>query len=195
MGNTWVLWMNVEKMGFPDGSFDVVLGGFMGWDYCFDFVHNAFTGSDVRMREIARVSREGGQVWICAWERQADLDWMEEMFIRHLPSIVSDPEFIERYPIGYSRENATGYDTIMKNAGLKNIEIFKETADFVSTDEEAWWEEIQNLGWKRFTRKVDAEGSNDPRKFKEHVWEELQRNKHADGIHFTKSVLFAHGVK
>lgn len=187
--------MNAENIGFENGSFDVALCGFIGWDYCFDFVRNEFTRPDTRTREIARVLRDGGQIWISQWERQEDLDWMEEIFIRHFPAVEFDREFIRRRPIGYSRENADAYVTILKTAGFKEIEIFKEKAEFVSADEEAWWEQIGHLGWSSFFKRTGDFGSTHLEQFREDVFEDLRSHKHANGIHFTKSVLFAKGER
>ena len=187
--------MNADNLGFQDGSFDSVLCGFVGWDYCFDFALGKFTGPDPRVKEISRVLRDDGRVWISAWEKQDDLDWMEKIFVRHWPSILSDREFTEHRPIGYSRESAEGYDIILKSAGFKNIEILHEKADLVSTDEQEWWEQVRRLGWERYFKRIENEGPGKLPRFKEAVFEDLEHHKHMDGIHFTKSVLFASGTK
>ena len=187
--------MNAENMGLQDSSFDVVLCGFMGWDYCFDFARGEFKRADARMKEIWRVSRAGGQVWISAWEKQGDLDWIEGTLVRYLPSILSDREFIEDRPIGYSRENAAGYDIILRNAGFKDIDILHEKAEFVSAGEEEWWELMNNLGWRRYLAKLENVGAEKLQRIKEALFKDLQSHKRADGIHFTKSVLFATGSK
>jgi len=36
LDNVSAFLMNAEEMDFPDGSFDLALSGFMGWDYCYD---------------------------------------------------------------------------------------------------------------------------------------------------------------
>lgn len=193
--NAAVLHMNAENMGVPSGAFDFALCGFMGWDYCFDFSCGEFTAPDTRMGELWRVLRPGGRVGISTWERQEDLDWMEETFTRHYPSILPDCEFIASRPIGYSRENATGYVTILQSAGFEDIKIFQEQATFVSADEEAWWEQMQSLGWNRFFERVKAEGADRLQRLKADVFEDLEPYKQADGIHFTKAVAFVFGRK
>ena len=187
--------MNAESMGLPDSSFDVVLSGFMGWDYCFDFARGEFKRADARMKEIWRVLRAGGRVWISAWEEQGDLDWMEETLIRYLPPILSDREFIEHRPIGYSRENAAGYDIVLRGAGFKDIDILHEKAEFVSAGEEEWWDLMNDLGWRRYLAKMENVGDERLRRVKEALFKDLESHKRADGIHFTKSVLFATGIK
>jgi SAM-dependent methyltransferase len=187
--------MNAESMGLQDSSFDVVLCGFMGWDYGFDFARGEFKRADARMKEIWRVLRAGGRVWISAWEEQGDLDWMEETLVRYLPSILSDQEFVEDRPIGYSKENAAGYDIILQSAGFKDISILHEKAEFVSAGEEAWWEQMSILGWGRYLAKMENGGAERLQRIKEAVFKGLERYKRADGIHFEKSVLFATGIK
>ena len=188
--------MNAESMGLQDSSFDVALCGFMGWDYCFDFALGQFKRADARMKEIWRVLRAGGRVWISAWEEQGDLDWMEETLVRYLPFILSDREFIEHRPIGYSRENAAGYDIILRNAGFRGINILHEQAEFVSASEEEWWEMVNSLAaWRRYLARIENGGTERLQRIKEALFKDLQSHKRADGIHFTKSVLFATGIK
>jgi SAM-dependent methyltransferase len=187
--------MNAESMGLQDSSFDVVLCGFMGWNYCFDFARGEFKQADARMKEIWRVLRAGGRVWISAWEAQDDLDWMEETLVRYLPSILSDREFIEHRPIGYSRESAAGYDIILRGAGFKDINTLHEKAEFVSAGEEEWWEQMSNLGWRRYLSKIENGGAERLHRLQQALFKDLERHKRADGIHFVKSVLFATGSK
>lgn len=139
--------------------------------------------------------KAGRRVWISAWEKQGDLDWMEETLVRYLPSILSDREFIEHRPIGYSKESAAGYDIILRNAGFKDIDILHEKAEFVSAGEEEWWEQMNNSGWRRYLAKMENVGAERLQRIKEALFKDLQCHKRADGIHFTKSVLFATGSK
>ena len=197
--------MNAGNIGFPEGSFDFVLAGFVGWDYCFDFLRCEFTASDIRMGEIYRVLKDDGQVFINSWEQQGDLDWIEEAIIRHYPAILDDGEFIRRRPIGYSRENATGYEKILRSAGFTKIEFRQEVVDCVSRDEEEWWEQIRNLGWGRFfTATVDQISGNQGSRqqaqnrlevLKPAILADLRHRKQADGYHFDKRVLFVAGKK
>ena len=193
--NAHVLQMDAEHIGFKDGTFEAALCGFLGWDYCFDFVRNEFTRPDTRSLEIARVLKKGGQIWISQWTRQENLDWMEERFIRTYPAVEHDAEFVRRRPIGYSRENADAYVKILKNAGYEKIEIRTETTDLVAAHEDAWWREVGRLGWSGFLKRVQEFGSTPVDVFKESVFKNLQSHRQPDGIHFTKTVNFARGEK
>ncbi|TES91169.1 MAG: methyltransferase domain-containing protein [Anaerolineales bacterium] len=194
--NAFISEMNAEKMGFEDTSFDFVLAGFMGWDYCYDFQRGEFTAPDTRMAEIFRVIKDGGRVVMCTWEKQSDIEWMRDEFSRHLPGYVADHEKAEgELPLVYSKETSDGYREILKSAGFKDIEIIPEEETFVNTDEEAWWEMMGRVGWQRHFEKAEEMGDDKLSGFKAAVFEDLQSRKHDDGIHFTKAVAFAMGRK
>jgi hypothetical protein len=120
---------------------------------------------------------------------------MEEAFIRHFPAILQDRAFIERRPIGMANENAAGYEIILQSAGFGDIEFVTERAEFVSTDEEEWWRQMQAVGWASILEKIEKHGAGQLQRIKETIFKDLQRYKQADGIHFTKSVFFVSGVK
>jgi SAM-dependent methyltransferase len=187
--------MNAEDLGFPEASFDFVLSGFMGWYDCFDFIHGRFTRPNKKSKEIWRVLKDGGRVVICSWDRQDDLRWMEDAFIRNFPALAEDKDYIEERPIGMANENTEGYHLILKDAGFKNIEVFNERAEFVSASEEVWWEQMRAVGWHRFFKKVGCNGAETLTKIKESIFRELQTHKRPDGIYFMKSVFIISGRK
>jgi len=195
VGNIAVLFTNARKLGFPAGSFDIALCGFMGWDDCFDFVHIKFTQPDTKATEIWRVLKDEGRIVCCSWEAQEDLAWMEEVMLRHYPALLQDGEYLQHRPIGMAYEKAQGYEIILRSAGFKNIEVSRETAEFVSTDEEEWWQQMQYIGWDIFFEKMSFEDEHKPQRIKEAILSDLQSHKQLDGIHFTKSIFFASGVK
>ena len=188
--------MNAENLGFEDDSFDIALCGFVGWDYCYDFIICDFTGPDTRSREIWRVLREGGNICISSWEYQEDIEWLATIFTQHYPSISAEnvQDGIRR-PLVYSKETPAGYRAILDNAGFKEIMIFREKAEFVSVDEESWWEQMRRLGWYRYFDKIEALGMDKLKRFKEVVFESLQEHRIADGFRFNKQVFFATGKK
>jgi SAM-dependent methyltransferase len=193
--------MNAEDLDFPDGSFDLALCGFMGWDYCYDFVLDEFTGPDTRMQEICRVLRDGGRVGFSIWERQEDIEWLEATFLWHFPSLAPEADRTARgvrRETVYSRESAKGYVQILRRAGFRDVEIVSETADCVSAGteaKEAWWEQMRSVGWDRPFEQVASLGSDRLPGFKEAVFRALERHMRADGIHFAKSVSFVFGTK
>jgi SAM-dependent methyltransferase len=181
--------MNAKNLGFPTGSFDLALCGFMGWDDCFDFVNFKFTQPEMKAKEIWRVLRDGGKFVCCSWEVQEDLAWMEDAILRRYPAILEDREYLERRPIGMAYEKADGCEIIFRCAGFRDIEVFKESMTFVSTDEEEWWRQMQNIGWDSLIRKIGCGETGELRRVKEAIFRDLQPYKRSDGIHFEKVVF------
>jgi ubiquinone/menaquinone biosynthesis C-methylase UbiE len=184
--------MNAKDLGFPAGTFDIALCGFMGWDDCFDFIRFEFTQPDTKASEIRRVLKDGGRFVCCSWEEQEDLAWMEETIQRHYPAILQDDEYLERRPIGMAYEKAEGYEIIMQNAGFQRVDVSKETMTFVSTDEEEWWRQMLHLGWDSLIEKIET---GELQRVKEAIFQDLQSHKEADGLHFRKVVFFITAVK
>ena len=188
--------MDASNLGFVNGLFDRVLCGFVGWDYCFDFVRLEFTGPDTRLAEISRVLTAGARVGISAWARQEDLDWLGEQFRRYLSAYVADQEKeMGSVMTAYSKENAKGLERVLGEGGFQDIEIATETAEFVSTDEEEWWWQVWGAGWREHIDRVVRTDADKLKQFKERIFEGLQQHKHDDGVHFSKTVLFAFGTK
>lgn len=190
-----MLFTNARSLGFPTGSFDVVICGFMGWDDCFDFAQGEFTRPDTKATEIWRVLRDGGRFVCCSWDVQEGVSWMEEAVIRHHPAILEDCGYLERRPIGMAYEKAEGYEKIIQSAGFREIEIHKEAMTFVSTDEEEWWRQMQHLGWDSIFEKIENDRTGQLQRIKQAIFKDLQHQKQADGIHFHKVVFFVSAVK
>jgi ubiquinone/menaquinone biosynthesis C-methylase UbiE len=167
----------------------------MGWYDCFDFSKGEFTQPDTRASEIRRVLKEGGMFVVCSWEIQEDVSWMEDEMIRHYPAILNDPQYLEQRPIGMAYEKAEGYEIILRNAGFRDIEIDREEATFISTDEEEWWRQMLSVGWESLIENIKRRGIDDLERVKGAIFEDLQHYKHHDGIRFNKTVFFLCGNK
>ena len=187
--------MNARHLGLRTGTFDVTLCGFMGWYDCFDFTQLKFTQPDTKAREIWRVLRDGGRFVCCSWEEQQDLRWMEEAILRHYPAILEDSEYLRRRPIGMAYEKAEGYEIILRAAGFKDLGISSESMTFVSTDEEEWWRQMEQVGWDSLIRKIESGGAERLQRVKEAILADLASYRQEDGIHFDKVVFFVCGTK
>ena len=88
--------MDAGYLGLLPDHFDVILSGFMGWNYCFDFVRNRFRSPDIRMKEIQRVLRSGGQVLISSWAFQEEIEWLVKTFRKNIQRYA--PGFVNLYP-------------------------------------------------------------------------------------------------
>ena len=182
-------------MGFSESTFDIILCGFMGWDDCFDFSSNIFTRPDTKITEIYRLLRRGGRFVCCSWESQQDLAWMEAAMLRHHPSLIDDADYIQHRPVGMSYENAPGYELILRSAGFVDIQVLSITADFISTDEDEWWRQMDSVGWGVFFKKLTMENACRFLEIKQAIVDDLQQFKHEDGICFSKTAFFVSGVK
>lgn len=184
--------MNARNLGFQVGTFDIALCGFMGWSDCFDFENFRFTRPDTKAPEIRRVLRDGGMFLCCAWEKQEDISWMENAVLRHYPEILENQLYHEQRPIGMSYENAQGYEMIFRSAGFGYIGITRSTMTFASIDEEEWWWQMQQLGWKPV---LEGIGNDVLQDLKDAIFEDLQSHKVGDGFHFEKTAFFVWGFK
>ncbi len=120
---------------------------------------------------------------------------MEAAFIRHNPAILEDREYLAWRPIGMAYEKAQGYEIILRSAGFREITISTETMTFVSTDEEEWWRQMQQIGWDSILENIGKRDADQVQRIKAAIFTDLQAYKHADGIHFDKEVFFVRGVK
>ena len=194
--HTMLAQMDAAELGFKNGLFDHVLCGFVGWDYCFDFFEMEFTGPDTRLAECTRVLKDRGRVGISSWQSQEDLDWLGEQFQRCFPAYVADQEKeMGSVMTVYSKENTKGLEKILREGDYQDIEISAETAEFVSMNEEEWWRQVWGAGWWEHIDRMARMDADKLKQFKDQVFENLQQYKQIDGIHFSKTVLFAFGKK
>jgi len=178
--------MDAAFLGFPSETYDVVLGNFVGWDYCFDFSRMEFTSPDLRMAEIMRVLKPGGQVGLSFWIDQSDIEWIVETFSRYLP----ENDKLKDDPItSYGKENPEGYQVILRTGGFQNIQIHAETTSFTSPDTDTWWRQMRQAVSDYFQELPELEG------FKEQVLKDVIQFQSIQGIHFNKTVGYAFGIK
>lgn len=188
--------MDAGGLALASDQFDFILSGFMGWNYCFDFVHNQFRCPDIRMREILRVLRSGGQVLISTWAFQEEIEWLVEIFRKYLKRFA--PDFANQYPedhFPYSKETPEGFELIYKSAGFTDIEISTEQVNFVSPNEDTWWEQMRRVGWRRYFAALNQYSSEKYDRVKAGIYEILKSQKQKDGIIFSKIVIYAKARK
>ena len=137
----------------------------------------------------------------CVGTTQLPVRWHTSVPVRCLTSATRTLAHLQFWdgrglgPAVYSRETATGYQTVLESAGFKEIEIFREQADFVSSDEETWWRMMKNVGWREYVEIVKRQDEARLEAFKKQVFKNLQQFKDKDGIHFGKRVIIASAGK
>ena len=176
--------MDADNQGFPSESFDVVLGNFVGWDYCFDFDRLEFTAPNIRMAEIRRVLTPGGQVGIGTWIIQEDIDWLGDVFRRYLTEKTNGKRIK-----AYGKENPKGYEIILSNSGFGNICVEIEKTTFLSPDKETWWRQMKQAAKAYFHEMPEIE------KFKGQIFKDLTHFQSPKGIQFGKTVAYVFGSR
>lgn len=170
--NAKVIQTDARTLIFKDNMFDAVLSG-------FSFLYST-------MEEIRRVLKEGGQFGLTTWKTLEDMEWMASFLRRYMP--VNSKEV-------YHQDTTEGLRNLLDNAGFKNVTVLTEKKEFAYVNEEQWWEDMNNSGWRDHLEKIENVRPGNLEKFKKEAFERLQVYKHADGIHFTAVVLFAFGIK
>jgi ubiquinone/menaquinone biosynthesis C-methylase UbiE len=192
--NAKVLLMDAEKMAFTDSSFDFVIAGLIGWDDCYDFESCGLKNRDRKLEEILRVLKHGGRVGFTGWTAQEDGDWMEELVRRCLPSgSFNDEGNRPSVPDVFSKETFKGWQKLLSSLGLKDIRVAEETGEFTYRDEEGWWKEMLDAGWKNHVEKIEKAGLLEA--LRNEAARLLQRYRDSKGVHFRRSVVFALGTK
>jgi len=186
LSNVGFAQMDATYLGFPSETFDVVLGNFVGWDDLYDFVNMEFLSPDLRMAEILRVLKSGGQVGIGFWIEQSDIEWLIHAFKEKLPPCKA----LSCYPLtSYSRESLQGNQIILRTAGFHDVKIHVVTTTFVSPDLDTWWKQMKQVVGDYFKEIPELEG------LKDYILIEVSQYQTSKGICFDKTVGFAFGVK
>jgi SAM-dependent methyltransferase len=189
-----VVRMDARDMDFEDASFDVVLSGFVGWADVFDFERCEYVARDKKIEQISRVLKGGGRFGRSAWALQEDNEWMGELLNHHLSSDGTGGD--GRIPLWrYSKETAQGMTSILDEAGFRDVRVVAEEAEFVYQDEGEWLAVMGDYGWSSYLEQARSLPPDKRRRFEEDVLAKLSERKDADGIHYTRKVLFALGTK
>jgi ubiquinone/menaquinone biosynthesis C-methylase UbiE len=194
IANAKVLLMDAENMTFTDSSFDIVIAGLIGWNDCYDFESCEFKRRDKKLEEILRVLKDGGRVGFTGWVSQEDGDWIRELVSKYLPSdSVNGEEKRLSAPDAFSKETSRGWQKLLLSLGLKEIRVSEETAEFTYRDEEEWWKEMLDAGWKDHVERIEKAGLL--KRFRNETSGLLHKHKDSKGVHFKRSVVFALGTK
>ena len=109
--------------------------------------------------------------------------------------LTSEPGNTDRRPRVYSMDTVESLEDVLDKAGFRDILVLREDQAFLFRDEEEWWRVMERSGWQNHLARIQSLGSGVLEKLKGDARAMLQNHQDADGIHFTRSVLFAFGAK
>jgi ubiquinone/menaquinone biosynthesis C-methylase UbiE len=191
--NAEIRQMDAEYLKFANQTFDVVLIGFAIF---------FFPQLDHALSEFYRVLKPAGRIaWTTFHERSTDeWAWFGDLVDSYLDS--ADDESVEEDAIAESEEPEPVFDTvegveaIMTSAGFTDVVVESETADFIYSDEEEFWDTLYSHGMRASLERIEKiHGQDGLERFKNELFVHLQRTKGADGIHQGLPVLYTVGAK
>lgn len=179
--NAEVQRMDAEKLAFPDGSFDIVLGGF-----CVFFFHDP----EKALGGFNRVLRPGGKLALSTWGEYEDRDWARE----------TAKKYCESNPL--AEMTARRFDTpdalagILERAGFFNIAVREETKDFLYGTPEEWWQTQYSHGIRGILERVEMTcGAEGLEAFKREAFAFFESRRGPDGFRQSMKALFASATK
>ncbi len=167
--------MDAEQLQFADRSFDVVLCGFS--------LHH-FPRPARALAEFYRVLRPGGTVAVTTWaERPALVAWLR--------GALKPYEDVARF-ITSAFDTPDDLAAALRQAGLIEVRVALEAADFVYADEEEWW--VSN--WAFLQREaLDRLAPAVLQQVKAAAFEQVRAVKQPDGVHQRWGALLAVGTR
>ncbi len=173
--------MDATQLDFPSATFDRVLCGFAL--FFFPEPHRALS-------EFTRVLRPGGRAGLTTWADDSPfLTWFRRELTAALPPEAATAGAVTA-PVGF--DTPARLETALRQAGFVDIEITTETADFVYTQDEEWWQSLWSHGIRRRLEQLDAPALAG---VKADMMRRMQGLKQADGIHNQYRAHCAVGTK
>ena len=181
LANARAMVMNGLRMSFDDGFFDFVLGGFVITD-----LHE----QDPALCDINRVLKDGGIVGFYSWAYAEDAELMARLLREHEGLDVQGADSII-----FDQETRESMERMLHDAEFENVRTSTERVDLVFTDEEEWWQEMWDIGWRNHMKEIEAKGVDQLMRFKEYSFEALRDYRDGNGFSFVEAVVYGSGIK
>jgi len=179
--NARALVMNGLCMSFDNGIYDFILGGFVITD---------LYEQDRGLTDINRVLKEEGLVGFCSWAFAEDAELMARLLREHEGLDVQGADSII-----FDQETNDSMERMLCDAKFKDVRTLTEHVDLVFNDEEEWWQEMWDIGWRHHMNEIKSKGENQLKRFKECCFEALRDYRKADGYSFIEAVVFGFGAR
>lgn len=172
----------MEHLEFPAESFDVILSA-----STIFFLPDMATG----LEEWQRVLKPGGRVAVSGYGESAFRP-LSDLFAARMQSYgvaMSPPS----RPFSWQRmTEPEQYFSLMRYAGLENIQVFSEQLGYQLRDANEWWDVVWNSG---FRGPVSQLGPDQLAKFKREHLAEVEALQTSKGIWLDIAAIFAIGNK
>jgi SAM-dependent methyltransferase len=170
------------SLEFEDGSFDLVLSGFVVF-----FMDDPTAA----LREWGRVLRPGGRLAISTWA-DSDPRWAFEREIRRSFAPEFPPGLLKRageqLAVLARFEAPDKVEAELATAGFGEIEVEPHAIEFFFADEQAWLDWNMSHASRAF---IDALSPDVRERYRDHVFEAMQPLRSERGFPRTYTALFA----
>jgi len=172
---------DMERLEFPDEAFDAVLNA-----SSIFFLPDMQAG----LKEWQRVLKRGGRVAIAGYGESAfrPLSDLFEARIRSYGIPLASPR-----PFSWQRlTEPEQYLSLLRGAGLEQVEVFSEQLGYYLESVEAWWDVVWNSGFRGPVSQLTTEGLE---QFRNEHLAEVEKLKTSKGLWLDIASVFAIGKK
>jgi ubiquinone/menaquinone biosynthesis C-methylase UbiE len=171
--------MNAEALQFDDASFDRVTCGFALW--FIPDLHRALS-------EMHRVLSPGGRIAVSTWGPPNTLTAEHN---RLLAAYGVDSGALAKGMSSHTLTSSNAVQSVLKSAGFEIAYASEEQIEAVFVSEEEWWSQRMACP-QLYTETLSPE---DGQRFKGDVIQMLRSFRAEDGIHETRTAVFATAAK
>ena len=178
LNNTEFRQMDLEKMDFEAGSFDIATISF-GLFFLEDMTQG--------LTNIASTVRPGGKVAITTFTGEA-FSPMADIFIKRFESTGRVVPPLSWRRLATEELIKEQFDGV----GITKVDIHHEPLGYQMTDPQMWWDVVWNAGWRSLLNQMTDE---EQKEFEKEHLNEIEEVVGDDGVWFNTEVLIAVGEK